>query len=64
MWPNPQFPADLVTSTEEILNGKLNFLCSVNSTSVFKMFTNTEFHVRRFPYMRSSTNSAFNIKWT
>ena len=28
MWPNPQFPADLVTFTEEILNGKLHFLCS------------------------------------
>ena len=25
------FPADLVTFTEEILNGKLHFLCSVNS---------------------------------
>ena len=25
MWPNPQFPA----VTGEILNGKLNFLCSV-----------------------------------
>ena len=24
MWPNPHFPADLVTFTEEILNGKLN----------------------------------------
>ena len=30
MWPNPLFPADLVTFTEEILNGKLYFLCSVN----------------------------------
>ena len=29
MWPNPQFPVDLVTFTEEILNGKLRFLCSV-----------------------------------
>ena len=30
MWPNPQFPGfpDLVTFTEEILNGKLNF-CAV-----------------------------------
>ena len=28
MWPNPQFPADLVTFTEEILNGKLHFLRS------------------------------------
>ena len=27
MWPNQQFPADLVTLTEEILNGKLHFLC-------------------------------------
>ena len=29
MWPNPQFSADLVTFTEEILNGKLLFLCSL-----------------------------------
>ena len=28
MWPNPQFPADLVTFTEEILNGKPSFLCN------------------------------------
>ena len=29
MWPNPdQFPADLITFTEEILNGKLHFSCS------------------------------------
>ena len=26
--PNPQFPADFVTFTEEILNGKLHFSCS------------------------------------
>ena len=30
MWPNPQFPADLVTFTEEILKGKFHFLYSVN----------------------------------
>ena len=28
MWPNPQETAHLVTFTEEILNGKLNVLCS------------------------------------
>ena len=28
MWPNPQFPADFVKFTAEILNGKLHFLCS------------------------------------
>ena len=27
MWSNPQFPADLVTFTKDILNGKLHFLC-------------------------------------
>ena len=30
MWPNPQWAnADLVTFTDEILNGKLCFFCSV-----------------------------------
>ena len=28
MWPNPQFPANLITFTEEIINGKLPFLYS------------------------------------
>ena len=28
MWPNLQFPADLVTFTEDILNRKLHFLWS------------------------------------
>ena len=28
MWPNPQGTVELVTFTEEILNGKLHFLCS------------------------------------
>ena len=28
MWPKPQDTADLITFTEEILNGKLHFLCS------------------------------------
>ena len=33
MWPNPHFAADLVTFTEEILNGKLHFLCSATGIS-------------------------------
>ena len=37
MWPNPQFPADLVTFTEEILYGKLQFFCSV-SMSVLNLY--------------------------
>ena len=31
MWPNPQETVDLVTFTEEILDGKLNFLWSAVS---------------------------------
>ena len=41
MQPNPQFSADLVTLTEEILNGRLQFLCSVEceiKRMVFKVF--------------------------
>ena len=32
MCPNPQFPTDLVTFTEEIPNGKLHF-CTVNDVN-------------------------------
>ena len=35
MWPNPQETAHLVTFTEEILSGKLLFLCSVSYYSYF-----------------------------
>ena len=34
MLPNPKFLADLVTFTEEILNEKLHFLCSVADLEV------------------------------
>ena len=47
MWPNPQETADLVTLTEEILNGKLHFLCRVQSwnmqnIAMFKTHTYSE----------------------
>ena len=38
MWPNPQVPADLVTFTEEIINGKLHFLCSVGGGILDKKY--------------------------
>ena len=28
MWPDPQFPVEMITFTEEILNRNLHFLCS------------------------------------
>ena len=34
--PNPQETADLVRFTEEILNGKLHFLCSDLSRIIYK----------------------------
>ena len=36
MWPNPQETADLVTFTEEILNGKLHFLSHVRPQKSFQ----------------------------
>ena len=40
MWPNTQETADLVTFTEEILNGKLQFLCSKYNKKIFGIFGN------------------------
>ena len=36
MWPNPQFPANSITFTEEILNEKLHFLCSESFANFVK----------------------------
>ena len=33
MWPNPQDSIDLVTFTEEILNGKLHFLSGEDASA-------------------------------
>ena len=35
MWSNPQDTPDFVTFTEEILNGKLHFLCGVRHQNEF-----------------------------
>ena len=39
MSPNPQETADLVTFTEEILNGKLHFLCSEVNEIISNVFS-------------------------
>ena len=41
LFEDKTFPADLVTFTEEILNGKLNFLCSVKNN----MLVRNSFHI-------------------
>ena len=45
---NPQFPAELVTFTEEILNGKLHFLCSPNFQQI-KVTIILISHINIFP---------------
>ena len=50
MRPNPKFPTDLVTFTEEILNGKIHFLCSV-----LVALRVTSFSWWCFPYMIFTT---------
>ena len=50
MWPNPQFPADLVKLTEEILNGKTSFFVQWKlanpyyKTIIIEVYENTEIH--------------------
>ena len=39
MRPNPQETADLVTFTEDIVNGKLHFLCSVKKNVLDEALT-------------------------
>ena len=38
MWPDSQFPVDLVIFTEEIHNGKLHFLCS-DKTGLYQIIS-------------------------
>ena len=57
MQPNPQFPMDLVTFTEEILNEKLHFLRSEKVTRMFVMTRSLcmtkqllEYKLKTFPF--------------
>ena len=54
MSQNLPFPADLITFTEEILNGKVHFLCSVSLSSV------TEAVVRRYAIKKVSLEISQN----
>ena len=56
----PQFPADLVTFTEEILNGKLHFLCSdiFDALRNFVPFVPFKKHEKR-----PSRSVTFSLPW-
>ena len=49
MWPNPQFPADLVTFTEKILNQKLFFRTGEVNESIPQKYL---FWERLFPNIK------------
>ena len=49
MWPNPQFPADLVTFTEEIFNVKLHFTNDINSHLTIKLKGACPHNLNYFP---------------
>ena len=54
MCPNPQFPAYLVTFTEEILNGKLHFLRSVRHSGTQSAF---KYAQRAFKHLSHSEST-------
>ena len=59
MGPNPQETTDLVTFTEEILNGKFHFLCSVCRTAN-KSKLRTVFCAVTFVYYTALKNKVFH----
>ena len=63
MWPNPQFPADLVTFTVEILDGKLHFLCSGKCTKdVKRLFQKKKKKKKKFANMSDHVCTNFFYK--
>ena len=61
MWPNLQETTNLVTFTEEIVNGKLHFLCSVTiylSRIIIKACAYNSKFVETSPFL---TRTKFNV---
>ena len=65
MWPNPKFPADLVTFTENTLNGKLHFLSSVfaKKTRVFSVQQQEERKIFLYSKIRVSKKGHMFLKY-
>ena len=59
MWPNSQFPSDLVTFTEELFNGKLHFLYSEA-----KKFINFGYVMNVFWYVKVYILKVHSIEYT
>ena len=66
MWPNPQKTANLVTFTEEILNEKLHFLCSVCSlfSLVYRSEKNVTKNIEKLEYLNLKKFCVSFFLWT
>ena len=52
MWPNPKETAELITFTEEILNGKIHFLCIVfSSLLIFGLITDIPVNIQEVAFI-------------
>ena len=62
MWPNPQFPANLFTFTEEILKGKLHF-CAVSEFLIksYREGKNTKIILSMLQCFQHSSLSAVGV---
>ena len=64
MWANLQKTADLLIFTEEILNGKIRFLCSVHFDALLDTFTEFFLAGREvWKKFRIKFSSGKNAKW-
>ena len=61
MWPNPEFPADLVLFAEEILNEKLHFLCSGKNLWLKGLKLEVEGRVSLSLARKNSNNWRFSV---
>ena len=61
MWPNPQEIADIIKFTEEVLNGKLDFLCS-GKTIISREIMSTQSGSKQFKY-RGIFNLSGKNRW-
>ena len=62
MWPHPQFHANLVKFTEEILNGKLHFLCNGVSSTFVLVLNKPSLYTRCFSENGTEKKYFFYIK--
>ena len=61
MWPNSQGTADLVTFTQEILNGKLHFLCSVINYQLIRPMNYASLSNRNRSFRTISKTNLFKL---